>query len=471
MRKRRIKQLIAEERARPHDLPERAPDVAAAGVPIVVRDRDVRLHFPASPDDLRAILERVPYGTAEGLGEISLCIPLPADDSDALDPLGRPALSTLSGVFSGRVLGTYFSGSITEIALYGYVYEPDLPFRDVVEAYLRLRMLSTFVHELGHHVDRRERVARGRWRFDGDDRELYAEAIERAWTLDYVLPYVEEVHAASHAALERWLFEHSGVHLPIETLLGTVDGAPDTALARFFPVSSAFESLYDSVCRGESPPKPQLDFARDLHYGSWYDEALAVLDAVAHRHPDDDSARTLRGDIYVHLGRHAEAGALVEPVLARHPDDADALEVLADVAEHAGDWGHVRELALRRRDLLADGWQQRTADRLALRAAVELGAWDIFDREISEVLAACRSDRERNRVIELEALGHLRRGRPEQALALVMPIERSCIADAVAIEAGHALGRAVRHERVEIVVGWLQDRGAHAWASRLSAIA
>ena len=72
MRKRRIKQLIAEERARPHDLPERAPDVAAAGVSIVVRDRDSRLHYPASPDDLRAILERVPHGTAEGLGEISL---------------------------------------------------------------------------------------------------------------------------------------------------------------------------------------------------------------------------------------------------------------------------------------------------------------------------------------------------------------------------------------------------------------
>jgi tetratricopeptide (TPR) repeat protein len=470
VRKRRIKQLVAEERARPRDLPQRTPDAAAAGVPIVVRDRDPRLHYLASPDDLRAILERVPYGTAEGLGEIALCIPAPAEDSETLDPLGRPAHAALPGVFSGRVLGTYFSGSVTEIALYGYIYDLALPHRAVVAAYLRLRMLSTFVHELGHHVDRRERVARGRWRFDGDDRELHAQAIERAWTLDYVIPYLEEVHAASHAALERWLFEHTGVHLPIETLTGTVAGAPDTGEAQFFSVSLAFESLYESVCKGDAPPAPQLEFARDLHYGTWYEEALAVLDAVARTHPDDDRQRTLRGDIYVHLGRHADAGALVEPVLARHPDDTDALEVLADVAESAGHWGRVRELQLRRRDLLADDWRMRGAGRDALRAAIELAAWDDVDRELPELRAACRSDRERNRVAELEALAHLRRGRPEQALALVLPIVRARLADAVAIEAGHALGRAVRHERIEGAVGWLRDRGAHAWASRLSAI-
>jgi tetratricopeptide (TPR) repeat protein len=458
-RKRRIKHAVAEERARPRDLPERAPDAAAAGVPIVVRDRDPRLHYPASPDDLRAVLERLPHGTAEGLGEIALRAPAPDDDSHA----------TLPGVVSGEVLGTYFSGSVTEIALYGYVFATDLPHREIVVAYLRLRMLSTFVHELGHHVDRRDRVARGRWRWDRGDRELHAEAIERAWTLDYVIPYLEDAHAGSHTALERWLLEHTGVHLPIETLLGTIDGAPDTGAARFFSVSSAFESLYASVCKGTPAPAPQLDFARDLHYGTWYDEALAVLDAVARTHPDDDRQRTLRGDLYVHFGRHAEAGELVEPVLARHPDDTDALDVLADVAEHAGDWGRVRELALRHR-ALAESWQRRTAGRLALRAAIELAVWDDVDRELPELRAECQSDRERNRVTELEALALLRRGHPEQALALALPIERARLADAVAIEAGHALGQAVRHERIEGAVGWLRERGQHAWADRLSAL-
>ncbi len=464
VRKRRVKQLIAQERALPRDLPVRGPHEAGAGVPIVVRDHDPLLHYPASPEDLRAILARVPYGSTDGIGQIVLCMPEPVEDVEQFDPLGRPAIETIHGVWCSDVLGRYFSGSHCEIALYGYVYDDALADREVIEAYLRLRMLMTLVHELGHHVDRRERVARGRWRFDTNEVEPYAEAIENAWTLDYVIPYVEEAHPTSHAALERWLFDHGGVHLPIATLLGTIDDG-----GQLFSVQSAFEMLYRDVCEGVPRPEAQLDFARSLHYGSWYDEALAVLDAVAREFPDDDQQRTLRGDIYVHLDRHAEAGKLVESVLARAPGDADALEVLTDVALHAGDWRRMRELALRR-VAVTESWQQRDAGREALRAAIELAAWDDVDRELPALRAECRSNRERDRVAELEALGLLRRGRFAEALALVEPIQRACVADAVAIEAGHALGRALRHERIELVVRWLRDQGAHAWADRLSAI-
>src|SRR5690242_17312273 len=68
-RKRRIKWLSARERrAAAHEL----PPVDPGSIAIVVRDRGPYVHYPASADDVRAILHRVPPGAVDGIGTIEL---------------------------------------------------------------------------------------------------------------------------------------------------------------------------------------------------------------------------------------------------------------------------------------------------------------------------------------------------------------------------------------------------------------
>lgn len=100
-RKRRIKELVDEERARPRS---RTPTIDAAAVPIVERDRGRFVHYPASVDDLRAILARVPDGAADGLGEIELCL------DERKDTHGHPV-----DPFVGRLTGE--NGVAEDLAL------------------------------------------------------------------------------------------------------------------------------------------------------------------------------------------------------------------------------------------------------------------------------------------------------------------------------------------------------------------
>src|SRR4051794_22337650 len=111
-RKRRIKRLIAEERARLEG--PRAP-AAAEGVPITIVDEGRYVHYPASIADLRGVMARLPFAI-DGLSGIELClgrVPHDAGDPDAadryvVDPwVGRPGHERMPGVYSRAVIGTY----------------------------------------------------------------------------------------------------------------------------------------------------------------------------------------------------------------------------------------------------------------------------------------------------------------------------------------------------------------------------
>jgi hypothetical protein len=117
----------------------------------------------------------------------------------------------LPGVFGGRVLGTWFSRG-PRIEMYAYVYDPlTLPHDAGWELYLRLRMLATFVHEIAHHFDGTERVARGRWRMDRTDaNEIYAERWQHEWTQQAVVPYLEERYPRETRAFLAWVARHGG---------------------------------------------------------------------------------------------------------------------------------------------------------------------------------------------------------------------------------------------------------------------
>jgi hypothetical protein len=96
-----------------------------------------------------------------------------------------------------------------------------------------MKMLATFIHELGHHHDFSARLARGRWRADDpQEREIHAEAIEHAWTRDCVVPYLEEAYPAEVDELRRWLEQHGGIALPLDVLLGDPRRWPWYAFSR-----------------------------------------------------------------------------------------------------------------------------------------------------------------------------------------------------------------------------------------------
>jgi hypothetical protein len=103
-RKRRIKELVAAERVHPGDVP-------TAQVPVRARPLGPRVHYPASLDDVRAVLARVPV--AAGIAAIELCV----EESD---------VERMAGVHCGEVLGRYYCDG-PRVHVHGFTYDPAHP--------------------------------------------------------------------------------------------------------------------------------------------------------------------------------------------------------------------------------------------------------------------------------------------------------------------------------------------------------
>jgi hypothetical protein len=274
-RKDRIKSLIvAERRHRDRALPA----VTASAIPIEVREGP-SVQFPASVRDLRGVMARLPAGTLNGLAGIELCPPEP------------PTYEIVHAARAPSLRGDYDTRT-RRIRLFGYLYEPDLPERAILDTYLRLKMLETLVHEIGHHHDETTRVSRGRWRGD-DDREPEADTFADRALLACVLPYLEDAHAGELAGFRCWLRCHGVVVVPLELLVG-----PHLFL---FEADDAFESLLSSVMLGEPVIDAQIHFAFQLHYGGHFELALVVLDDVLARSPDHPAATKWRTHVVEHL--------------------------------------------------------------------------------------------------------------------------------------------------------------------------
>jgi len=295
-----------------------------ASVPIRVLDEGPSLHYPASPEDIRRVLALLPPGTLDGLAAVELWLGANAqsrlkDDWRCPlepDPLTRRLGFTLiPGVFSGRVLGQY-APHLRRIYLMGYVYADDLPERPLWELYLRLLMLSTLMHELGHHYDWMNRRQRGRWcGGDPEKNEAYAERRQHEWVQQYVVPYLQEAYPDETAALEAWIRRHGGVSISLGMLAGSEEAPGEVSAVRaFFHIQSALWDLAGAVYEGEAGADTRVGFARELHYGQYYAEALASLDQVLAEAPTHPEALTLVADIYEHQDRFDEALEAMEPL-------------------------------------------------------------------------------------------------------------------------------------------------------------
>ncbi|MCO5052294.1 MAG: hypothetical protein M9920_08325 [Verrucomicrobiae bacterium] len=349
-RKRRIKRQVADERRR-----VRAPLAGSDSktIPIQMHNVGQYVHHSASVEDLRSVLGLLPAAATEGISSIKLILGKEyideeyADEREDRDPFtGRLSCETLPGVYSGVCLGTYAQRS-GQIKLHAHVYDADkLPLaRNISEFYLKLRALSTFVHEVAHHHDETNRVRRGRWLADRKENvEWYAEKMEHEWTRQFVLPYLERTYPAAAKDLLDFVEHHGGLRVPLEFFAGDSRSTLRNGLIRFaFTTDSAFESWVEELPKCADLAASRLAFAWELHYADNYDDCLRVLERVLAEKPALSPALTCKGDTLIHIERYDEAFAVAERVLTVEPANGDAWEIRGDVFEARQDWSALLE--------------------------------------------------------------------------------------------------------------------------------
>jgi tetratricopeptide (TPR) repeat protein len=349
-----VKKLVKTER-RQSEKP--LPPTSIDAIPIRIVDSSPYVHYPASQDDLRELLRMLPASLTDGLKAVELCLGKQSHLSEQSplwaefirDPYtSRLGYETLSGVYTGRSLGSYYQNRGI-IRLFAYVYAPELPHRNIVEFYLRLRMLMVFTHELGHHFDFMSRVSRGRWRADTYDKdEIYAEKTEHDWAQQYVIKYLEQKYKKETAELRTWMLKHAGVTVPLTFLAGDPRGTGPGGTIRtnaLFDVADAFKDFVSSVIQNQDPTKACIEFARNIHYSNEYELPLTILRTVLDKDPANIEAIILESDIFIHQEKFELARQRAEAALGMEPENVDALELLADAFEGLKQWKELETVA------------------------------------------------------------------------------------------------------------------------------
>ena len=474
-KKRLIKALVYEERHTQHPEAPLPPEA----VTVSIKDTGEHLHYPASPEDVRGILRRLPAGYLNGLSSITLCVGVhaqPPDDDGEPDPIiGRVGEEIFPGVYCARTIGTFYDDP-ARIELFAYVYQNDVPLRAIKETYLRLLMLSTLAHELAHHYDFRQRVARGKWRSEnGDKAEIYAEEIEHQWAKQYVLPYMLATYPEEVQALLSWIEAHGGVALALPILLPDprVTREDGLVLVDSYNVRGAVSLLMEDVEDGETPPATFIDFARDLHYEGHYDLARQCLAKALETDPEDSNALTLIADIDVHEERYEHAEGLCQQILARDPKHLEAWEVSADVCVGLGKWSELIHSTTSALALKPAGYGYLRALRLQGRALLRLERYEEV-AELIKLLPPLNGKLGPSTAWELTAKMLLQQGKYEEALAFSIEHLSECatpsrpILEAARLDAAYQLGRPYEAEALSAFsLKRLRDLGFTDWADVL----
>lgn len=335
-RKRKIKSSMNEERrAYPPPLADGSPAV----LPVEVLDEGPHVFHAATPEDIRAVLDRLPSSAGEGISRVQLSLgsedQLESHEPDGyeeFDPYtGRLSLELFPGVYCGDdILGTYCPRSGL-VSLYAYVCDWSqcpLP-QEIGELLLKLRALNTLAHEAAHHHDWTARVSRGRW-FPGSKtrREEYARRMENAWTAQIVVPYLKEAYPAQVEALLGLLRERIGLVCDWETL--TQANLSGRWLCEFLAEPSRLES--------------QLSLAWDTHFADEYEFCLLIIQQILAENPDHLETQILHADTLQHLKRYDEGLTVINQVLENHPSHDDAHYTKILILSGAKEWEKVLQL-------------------------------------------------------------------------------------------------------------------------------
>ncbi len=262
-------------------------------VPVHIFDESPYVHHAISATDISALDQLLPTGILEGLSEIVFSLGLKTqedrEDTNLYDPdpwTGRRGSEIFPGVFGAYVLGMYDS-DLCRITVHAFVSDHSTPSVLPVMAYLKLRSLSTFVHEVAHHFDHTQRVSRGRWiALGGEDGkvERFAEHCQHEWTQNCVVPYLEKTYPHDVGALLDWVHNNGGARLTLGELIS--DPRSDVNwLIHIFTVERALQQLAEHVAAGKPTLECHLNFATELHFCERYERALEVIGAILRRSP------------------------------------------------------------------------------------------------------------------------------------------------------------------------------------------
>lgn len=322
------------------------------GIVINVMDEGEYIHYPITKDDLVEVAKRLPVNAIAGIESITLCLGKEYQEEEfegfgekSYDPYTGRIYSGNGPIYTPPILGVY-RWSNNRIFLFAYVYDRHKLELDVVEPFLRLKMLRTFIHEVAHHDDSLRRSGRGHCFGLNEDRcENYAEVQETLWAESIVLPYLVETYPDEYSRLTSWIKEMGGIDISLKRLIGESSGRVGNLYRLGFTVDSAVEEMIKNVSDGKSHREVMLDFANDLHIGDHYDECMKALETLLSRDSLDAEALGVKADTLIHLEKYDEAEITAKECLRIAPSNVDALDVLCDAEIRRKNWELLKEIS------------------------------------------------------------------------------------------------------------------------------
>lgn len=321
-----------------------------AGIPIN-RKESTYVRFPATDDDIRELMRRLPPGSCDGISEIRLRLGSRSElDKDpyveearVLDPFkGVYDYEYLPGVYSSSILGQY-NPSDTTIRLYAYLYDTALPEREMWELFLKLQMLKTLIHEIGHHCDFMARCGQPRWLGSSRDRnEIYAENCEHDWSQVILARYLREKYTSEVNNLEKWIEHYGGIQLPLEAMMGdprtTVMGEKILSRAIFGDIPSSISDLSHEVNENTNTMETRLSFAKHLRCGDYFVMALEIIDGILISEKDNIEVLRERAVILWKKKEYEAADLAIKKVLKLDNSDPDGWGFAAGINISLHNW-------------------------------------------------------------------------------------------------------------------------------------
>lgn len=451
----RLKRRVKKAAIRSHNLRLPEQPIHPDAIPIRVLDEGEFVHYPASPEDIRGVMCRLPPGVLDGLDAIVLCLgkeiheeeygdPIDPDKNDRDPFVGRIGCQTLPGIWEGYSNGVwYILRGKAKIEIYAQVYNPvEMGERDIWELALRFRMLCVLVHEIAHHRDfvdwtSRDGCQRSEFRSEG-----YADKLAVQWAKDCVMPYMEERYPEMWAHLNYLTQECCGVSLSsLGHLLSWRVQGPGTGI-----FGDSWDDYFEALTAGGDTrhlTKTRLEFAKDLHYREVYGLSMEIIEGVLNENPSNAEALVLKADIYVHQGKLSEAEAITRQVLEKNPWNEEAWWFLQLSLRHRSSWRQLVESSTEALHYCQDDkWRQDFLENL-VTASLYLGNYEEMVTDISRMT-------DEDAAFAFRSLGYLWSGNYQEAMKSTSGgLERKrakrfrwrSVLKAVRFEAAHRLGR------------------------------
>lgn len=293
------------------------PDVfqnylTAKGTAIIVPPEDADTHCLLSPDDLRNVARLMPQEIFENLCAV-IFVADPDDEQQqpaAGDvPSGRQrSIELIPGVFiNDRYQGTYHA-PYRIIRLYAYHYDATtLPKCAMWELFFRFKMLTVFLHEVAHHVDRQRLYASGEGLLPpSEHRESESEQLSYPWVLAYGIPYLEQAYAEEVRQFTTWTEQYVGRRLSLADLAVPPRIFADEARVftpndTIFSLESLIMRLATMVAEGHTMRDTRYNSALSFHCRGEYPEACDILRALLAEDSHDNEARQLYEECRVNI--------------------------------------------------------------------------------------------------------------------------------------------------------------------------